>query len=247
MVVGPGESPLASCSMPRKGAPRGALCANPPETLQVVDNGSERLNKEHGAACQQGSAMQATASEDPWVKLKVCLAGEVAVGKTSLIRRYVDDTFDDRYLATMGAKVTKRVLSVTMPGSRQRGHVDLTIWDIMGDRGFRDLLKEAYFQGVQGILAVCDVTRPETLLELEDWRRAIEKVAGRIPAYVLANKVDLVEETRLTSSDLETFCKEWDCPYLLTSAKTGENVEEAFEGLISLVLEAQLRRQAVPA
>ena len=191
--------------------------------------------------------MQATASEDPRVKLKICLAGEMTVGKTSLIRRYVYDEFDDRYLSTLGAKVTKKEIQLEMPGSRRKGHVDLTIWDIMGYRGFREILKEAYFQGSQGILAVCDVTRPETLTELEDWRRAIEKVAGRIPVYVLANKVDLVEETRLTVSDLEAFCKEWDCPYLLTSAKTGENVEEAFEELTSLVLEAQLRRRAVPA
>ncbi len=166
--------------------------------------------------------MATTASEDPQVKLKVCLAGEFAVGKTSLLRRIVDDTFDDRYLATLGAKVTKTVLTVQMPGSKKKGHVDLTIWDIMGNRGFRELLKEAYFQGVQGILAVCDVTRTGTLDDLEGWRRSIEKVTGRVPSYVLVNKVDLTEETRLTASDLEAFCKEWDCPYLLTSAKTGE-------------------------
>ena len=189
--------------------------------------------------------MQATASEDPRVKLKICLAGEMTVGKTSLIRRFVHDTFDDRYLSTLGAKVTKKEIQVEMPGSKKRGHVDLTIWDIMGFRGFRELLKEAYFRGSQGILAVCDVTRTGTLPDLVGWRKSVEKVAGRIPAYVLANKVDLVEETRLTAGDLEAFCKEWDCPYLLTSAKTGENVEEAFEGLTSLVLAAQRRRQTV--
>ena len=186
-------------------------------------------------------AMPTTVSEGPKVKLKVCLAGEAAVGKTSLVRRYVYDKFDDRYLATLGAKVTKRVLTVEMPDSRKLGHVDLTIWDIMGNREFRELLKKAYFQGVQGILAVCDLTRPETLADLEGWRRSIEEVAGRVPSYVLANKVDLLEEARLRASDLEAFCKEWDCPYLLTSAKTGEGVEEAFRGLTERVLKVQLR------
>ncbi len=192
--------------------------------------------------------MPTTASEDPRVKLKVCLAGDAAVGKTSLVRRFVYDEFDDRYLATMGARVTKRVLSVTMPGSNQQGHVDLTIWDIMGDKEFRELLKQAYFRGSQGILAVCDVTRPETLVELKDWRRAIERVTGRIPVYVLANKVDLTEEVQLRGEDLKAFCEGWGgCPHLLTSAKTGENVKEAFAGLALSILEAQLRRRAVPA
>ncbi|MEE9174254.1 MAG: Rab family GTPase [Thermoplasmata archaeon] len=192
--------------------------------------------------------MQATASEDPRVKLKVCLAGDVAVGKTSLVRRFVCDEFDDRYLSTLGAKMMKKEIQAEMPGSRRQGHVDLIIWDIMGYRGFQELLKEAYFRGSQGILAVCDVTRPETLVGLEDWRRAIEKVAGGLPSYVLANKVDLTEEAQLWGEDLEAFCEGWGgSPYLLTSAKTGENVEEAFEGLTSLVLEAQLRRRAEPA
>ncbi len=190
--------------------------------------------------------MTAATGHQDTVKLKICLVGAEGVGKTSLIRRFVHDDFDDRYLITMGAKVTKKELQVARLGGEQRS-VILLIWDIMGQEGFRELLREAYFQGARGILAVCDVTRPESLADLEGWKNSIEKVAGRIPAFVLANKVDLLEETRLTSSDLETFCKEWDCPHLLTSAKTGENVEEAFEGLTSLVLEAQLRRRAVPA
>ena len=184
--------------------------------------------------------MTAAAQEEPRIKLKVCLVGEHAVGKTSLVRRYVYDTFDDKYLETMGAKVTKRVLSLKMPGSNQRSHVDMTIWDIMGDASVREILKEAYFRGSQGILAVCDVTRPETLLELKDWRRAVEEVAGRIPAYVLANKVDLVDETRLTANKIEAFCTRRGTPHLLTSAKTGEKVKEAFAGLALLILETQL-------
>ena len=180
-------------------------------------------------------------------KLKICLAGEDAVGKTSLIRRFVYDIFEDRYGVTIGVKVTKKELHAKMPGSKKRGHVVLTIWDIMGAKGLRELLREAYFHGTQGILAVCDVTRPETLADLEEWRRSIEKVAGRVPAYVLANKVDLHEEKRLSKADLKTSCKAWACPYVFTSAKTGENVEEAFQRLTTLILEAQLKRQAVPA
>ncbi len=174
------------------------------------------------------------------VKLKVCLAGEFAVGKTSLIRRYVYDAFDDRYIATVGAKVTKKELDIAANDSEESHRVVLTIWDIMGAKGLRELLKEAYFNGTQGILAVCDVTRPGTLQELDDWRKSIEKIAGEVPTYILANKVDLKKEAELGEEEVAAFAKEWGSPHLFTSAKTGENVEEAFGRLTGLILESQL-------
>lgn len=185
--------------------------------------------------------MSATTTEGPGMRLKVCLVGEHAVGKTSLIGRFVHDEYDDRYVATLGTKVTKKELVARLPGSSEEMHVVLSIWDIMGNGTVRDLLREAYFRGSQGILAVCDVTRPETLPALLGWRRSIEKVAGRVPAYVLANKIDLVEETRLRAADLEAVSGQWGSPWLFTSAKTGEGVEEAFDGLARLVLKAQLQ------
>src|SRR5438552_18183643 len=87
------------------------------------------------------------------IKTKVCLVGEAAVGKTSLIRRFVQDDFDDRYITTLGAKVSKREIVFDMP-DRKQIQMDITIWDIMGEKGFRELLKEAYFYGANGILAV---------------------------------------------------------------------------------------------
>src|SRR5881396_1312474 len=75
------------------------------------------------------------------IKTKVCLVGEAAVGKTSLIRRFVQDEFDDRYITTLGAKVSKREMAFETP-DRTKIHMDMTVWDIMGEKGFRDLLKE---------------------------------------------------------------------------------------------------------
>ncbi len=90
------------------------------------------------------------------MKVKVCLVGEHAVGKTSLIRRYVLDEFDDRYIVTLGAKVSKK--EMLLESKANSGvQMDMTIWDIMGSKGFRELLREAYFHGAQGILAVCDI------------------------------------------------------------------------------------------
>ena len=93
------------------------------------------------------------------MKVKVCLVGEAAVGKTSLIRRFVLENFDDKYIQTLGTKVSKKELSAPNVDPSGDMKIDMTIWDIMGQKGFRELLKEAYFYGAKGILAVCDSTR----------------------------------------------------------------------------------------
>lgn len=167
------------------------------------------------------------------MKVKVCLVGEGAVGKTCLIRRFIHDEFDDRYISTLGAKVSKKEVHVDHNGSGV--DVDMTIWDIMGEKGFRELLKEAYFHGAQGILAVCDVTRKDTLYDLHDWVKAVNKVTGDIPVHFLANKVDLDGQVSFEEEDLEKAAKKYGAPFIYTSAKTGANVPEAFRKLAEMI------------
>jgi Ras-related protein Rab-4B len=112
----------------------------------------------------------------------------------------------------------------------QNGKVDLTflIWDIMGQKGFRALLKEAYFDGAKGIIAVCDVTRKYTLNDLDEWIYSVYEVAGKIPIVLLANKCDLRSNAEFWDAEVRDFAEKYDAVWLLTSAKTGENVEDAF-------------------
>jgi len=175
------------------------------------------------------------------LKSKVCLVGEKAVGKTSLIRRYVLNMFDDKYITTMGTKVSKKEMTIHKPSMGVTLRVDMTIWDIMGEKGFRELLKDAYFYGANGILAVCDVTRKRTLEELDDWIDSVLKVVGRIPTLIAINKVDLSEQAQFAERDIEGLAEAFDCPYVYTSAKTGSNVEEAFLLLGDLVTDEQLK------
>jgi len=167
------------------------------------------------------------------MKVKVCLVGEGAVGKTCLIRRFIQDQFDDRYISTLGAKVSKKEIKVDSPNGGM--DVDMTIWDIMGEKGFRELLKEAYFHGAQGVLAVCDVTRKETLDDLEDWVAAVIKVTGNVPIEFLANKADLKSQMTVTKAEVQSAAESHDAPFLFTSAKTGENVEIAFAKLAQMI------------
>ena len=165
-------------------------------------------------------------------KVKICMAGEAMVGKTSLIRRYVLQEYDDRYTATLGTKITKKTLLASHPKTGRDVQVNLILWDIMGTPTLRDLLKEAYYHGAQGVLGVADLTRRETLRELDAWYRSIQTVAGPIPTYVVANKADLEAEAQLDRETIDTFCSGRGWPWSYASAKTGAGVAEAFEGLV---------------
>jgi len=170
-------------------------------------------------------------------KVKICLIGDVGVGKTSLIRRFVLDVFDDKYIATIGTKVTKRELRVQHPKDRREIPVTLLIWDIMGQPSFREVLREAYFYGAQGGVAVCDVTNRETLNELRYWIKAMTSTTGPVPLVFLGNKVDLTDRLRVTEADLEALAKKHNAPALMTSAKTGYNVSAAFVRLAEALVQ----------
>lgn len=174
------------------------------------------------------------------VKVKVCLVGDIGVGKTSLIKRYVLDTFDDRYIATIGTKVTKKTVPCRWHGEEAR--MDLVVWDIMGEKGFRQLLKESYFEGAQGVLAVCDLTRRDTLQDLYGWIDLVHANAGDVPFVFLGNKADLAPKVVVHESEMAAIAERHGAAWFLTSAKTGLNVEHAFSGLAERVVKtADLR------
>ncbi len=171
-------------------------------------------------------------------KLKICLVGESAVGKTSLIKKYVFNEFHDKYLVTIGTKVTKKEIKVKHPKNEGLVDVHLLIWDIIGQKGFRRLLKEAYFFGVNGIIGVCDNTRENTLSDLNGWMDLVYNVTEEIPAVFLGNKCDLEDNQEVGLSELKGFASGYEktVPYL-SSAKTGLNIELAFKTLGGKILE----------
>lgn len=172
------------------------------------------------------------------VKMKICLIGEEGVGKTSLIRRYVFSQFDEKYLRTVGTMVSKKVLDLG-PIDGKLYALQMLVWDIMGRRDFMSLYKEAYFSRSRGILAVCDMTRPETLENLNEWMEGITTSVGDVPLIVLANKKDMTDHIRTEEDDILAFCELHHAPYLMTSAKTGENVETAFAKIAEMAVRSR--------
>lgn len=168
-------------------------------------------------------------------KAKVCFVGDREVGKTSLIRRYVQDAFDERYVATLGARVTQ-VYAVLDEGEAAQG-MELVIWDVMGSPGFRELLQEAYFHGANCVVAVCDVTRRASLWQLASWFNAIEAIAEPGVRMVVANKTDLAGDRVLSREELRAYAASHDCEAFEASARTGQGVAEVFKALISNLLD----------
>ena len=164
------------------------------------------------------------------IKRKVVLLGDAAVGKTSLVRRFVYDVFDDKYIMTIGTKVSKKTMKVSWEGMDI--DLNLLIWDVLGQQGFTQV-QEAAFKGSDGALFVCDLTRKSTLYSIAHyWLPVLERVAG-VPGVLLANKSDL-DNWELSYEEVEDFANQIGVPFLLTSAKTGENVEEAFKKLAEM-------------
>jgi small GTP-binding protein len=166
------------------------------------------------------------------IKKKVVLLGDGAVGKTSLVRRFVIDKFADDYIATIGTKVTKKDLRIEHGGRT----IDLTLmlWDILGQKEY-STTHESSIRGAKGAIVVYDVSRPDTAASvLEFWLPLLNRVAGYVPYVMAANKIDLAADRNAEAAKLREMTG--GVPGFLCSAKTGEQVEEAFDALGTLLL-----------
>lgn len=170
------------------------------------------------------------------MKAKMALVGDSGVGKTSLIRRFVLNEFSDAYINTLGTKVSKLELVISY-GEDIEVRMDLGIFDIVGQLGFSELVKECFFHGCQGLMAVCDATRKQTLESLHKWISTATEVAGEMPIIILVNKKDLMGLGSLRQDEIEKVVQMYDVTYAYTSAKTGEFVEDAFKILAGEMVE----------
>lgn len=164
---------------------------------------------------------------------KVCLLGDFAVGKTSLVRRYVYKRFDDKYISTIGVRVNRK--TVVVPCGSGVVELVMMLWDLAGSEEF-DRLRSSYLRGASGAVWVCDMTRPETLESLTLYSNILLDVAPGAQLVVAANKRDLVEELRIVPSQVEAAAGSLGLPYYLTSAKTGDEVKGLFHHLGCLLV-----------
>ncbi|MFW9880039.1 MAG: Rab family GTPase [Candidatus Thorarchaeota archaeon] len=166
----------------------------------------------------------------PLFVFKVILIGAGAVGKTSLLHRFVENKFSFRYKVTIGADFLSKVIE-GYPNLNTS--CKLQIWDIGGQERYK-FLRSSFFDGANGALVVFDISRWHTYEELNEWISDLREYAGKnVPFILIGNKVDLIEDItgEYDKEIVEDYAKSEKTYYVETSAKTGENVEDAFLNL----------------
>jgi small GTP-binding protein len=173
------------------------------------------------------------------ISKKVCLLGDYAVGKTSLVRRFVHDLFDDKYVSTIGVKVSRK--TVVIPGDDQVVELTMMLWDLAGSEEF-DCVRASYVRGAAGAVLVCDLTRPGTLDNLPGYSSDLRLISPEAQIIVAANKQDLLEpnmaedQRQLAPEQVEQVAADLEVACYLTSAKTGDEVEAMFRHLGRLLV-----------
>lgn len=157
------------------------------------------------------------------ISKKIVITGHFGVGKTSLFNRFISNTFNEKYLTTIGVRVDKKV--VIIDGQE----VSLVIWDLAGEVS-QEKVPRSYFLGASAIVYVFDLSRPATFSHLTDDLMYIKSVLPDVLIRKVGNKKDLVNAETLKTIQAQTQ------PHFFTSARTGENVEELFNGIARSLL-----------
>ncbi|MHA1385048.1 MAG: GTP-binding protein [Candidatus Helarchaeota archaeon] len=165
-------------------------------------------------------------------KLKMLLIGDAAVGKTSLIKKFIKGSFQKDYKMTIGCDIFTKDVSL----NDGQDLVTLSIWDIAGQDRFK-FFRSSFYRGSAGAMVVFDLTRYTTFNpNVVNWLKELWSFTGRIPIILLGNKVDLVNMRSVRASDAKAFSDQVPCPYIETSAKEGQYVDESFATLAQEML-----------
>ena len=173
--------------------------------------------------------------KDKAQRIKFLVLGESTIGKSCLIERYINNTFKENYIATIGMDIRQKRLDIN------NIDVFLTINDTAGQERFRSLTKMVY-KNTDGILVGFDLTKPKTLEQVEFWINQIESNKTKdssISLVLFGNKCDMKEEIQVKEEDIEKIKEKYNIRYYETSAKDGTNVQNIFEYLAKIVLKSR--------
>lgn len=160
---------------------------------------------------------------------KICMVGAFATGKTSLVARFVNSIFSEKYQTTVGVKIDKKTLNVN------EKNLNLILWDLYGEDEFQKL-QISYLRGSSGYLLVVDGTRANTFQKALHLQTIVEESIGKVPFIVVLNKWDMKNEWEIDNIEIDDIVQRgWTV--IKTSAKTGLGVEEVFENIAKKILD----------
>ena len=172
----------------------------------------------------------------PSYLLKIVTVGAPAVGKTSMIVRYSTGTFREHYSPTLGTSFAYKELDF------DDSHVDMQIWDL-GSQDFLERVRSHYYKGATGVVYMFDVTRPETLAQIYDWKEEVERNLSKYESLLIGNKTDLVIERRVPEEEGRKTAEELGAEYIEVSVRMYKNVQESFEAIAKQIVKRFFREK----
>ena len=169
--------------------------------------------------------------ELPELKFKILIIGDSAVGKTSMLVKYVDNLFPKSHMATIGVEYKDKTITTS------KYKVTLNIWDTAGQERFRSITK-SFFNNANGIIFVYDITSRQTFEGVKNWIKDSE-LYGKFEAIICGNKIDLEENRDVTIDTLKEYGLKKKMAIFETSALNGKNINEAFQKLVDLILKSR--------
>ena len=171
---------------------------------------------------------------------KITVIGDGAAGKTSLIKRFTQGSFNKDYIKTLGAQFSR--YEKVIDGENGKIRARLFFWDIAGQAEF-SFMRPTFYNGAKATVVVYDLTRDDTLEHVDEWVDDITKYCGSLPTVCFGNKADLVEGD-IDSTKIDSIAKKHEfIKTYTTSAKTGKHVQDAFNSIINVLVEKALSEQ----
>ena len=165
--------------------------------------------------------------EEDYRLYKILLLGDCAVGKSCLLLRYCENSFQESHLATIGLDF--RLKTITLENNRK---IRIQIWDTAGEDRFRSITRN-YYKGAHGIVLIYDVTDQQSFQHIKDWVDKIKEESKEgVIIYLVGNKIDLIDKRIITNADGKKLSEEIKIKYYETSAKDSIGVNEVFENLV---------------
>lgn len=162
-------------------------------------------------------------------KIKLLILGDSGVGKSSLMMRFTNESYTDHMMGTTGIDMRVKDLYI------ENKHIKVNIWDTAGQERFRSIAR-TYYNGAHGIILAYDVNDKTSFINIPSWLEDIKKLTSYVHILLVGNKIDL--QSLVPESEARRFANEHEIPFILTSAKTDENVQEAFLQLIKTILDS---------
>ena len=171
-------------------------------------------------------------NDDSQASVKILILGESAVGKTSILVRYVDDKFEEAGISTLGVDYKYKIIKF------ESLKIKLQIWDTSGEEKYRSIARN-FLRNAQGLLIVFDITNINSFAKVKDWIKDAEEYNENLKIILIGNKLDLENKRKVEKDIAINFANKIGLKYIETSAKNGKNIGEAFKTLIDLLFQGK--------